>query len=105
MPWKAKTHNPLPGVSKAMERTRDRMRGTRTQRGYTNEWLRASAAFLALHPLCVMCMAIGQRVPAEVTDHVIPHKGNMQLFWDQANWQPLCKLHHDRKTGSENAGC
>ena len=25
---------------------------------------------------------------------------NKQLFWDENNWQPLCKDCHDRKTGA-----
>ena len=37
--------------------------------------------------------------PATVVDHVIPHRGNKQLFWDEKNWQPLCKSCHDLKTG------
>jgi 5-methylcytosine-specific restriction protein A len=35
---------------------------------------------------------------AEVVDHIKPHKGDMTLFWDENNWQSLCKMHHDRKT-------
>ena len=31
----------------------------------------------------------------EVTDHVIPHKGDQALFWDHDNWQPACGWHHD----------
>lgn len=31
----------------------------------------------------------------EVTDHIIPHKGDEQLFWDADNWQPCCRWHHD----------
>jgi 5-methylcytosine-specific restriction protein A len=34
-----------------------------------------------------------------VVDHIIPHRGDQYLFWDQENWQALCKDCHDRKTG------
>lgn len=37
-------------------------------------------------------------------DHIIPHKGDPELFWDQDNWQSLCKPHHDRKTATEDGG-
>ena len=37
--------------------------------------------------------------PATVVDHVIPHRGDRKLFWDEQNWQPLCKECHDKKTG------
>jgi 5-methylcytosine-specific restriction endonuclease McrA len=30
-----------------------------------------------------------------VVDHIIPHKGDKALFWDEKNWQPLCKYCHD----------
>lgn len=33
--------------------------------------------------------------PSVLTDHVIPHKGDMILFWDQSQWQPACQWHHD----------
>jgi hypothetical protein len=28
---------------------------------------------------------------ATVLDHIVPHKGNGELFWDPANWQGLCE--------------
>lgn len=31
----------------------------------------------------------------DVVDHTIPHKGDHKLFWNQANWQPSCRYHHD----------
>lgn len=56
-----------------------------------------------------MCERQGLVVAAEVVDHIRPHRlkealasGDEQaiaearrLFWDKANWQPLCKQHHD----------
>ena len=38
---------------------------------------------------------------ATVADHIIPHKGNLELFWDEGNLQALCKSCHDRKTAKE----
>lgn len=34
-------------------------------------------------------------VPAELVDHVEPHKGDTKKFWDKANWQSSCRWHHD----------
>ncbi|CQR75082.1 hypothetical protein SpAn4DRAFT_4446 [Sporomusa ovata] len=31
-------------------------------------------------------------------DHIKAHRGDQVLFWDQSNWQPLCKKCHDKKT-------
>ena len=38
---------------------------------------------------------------AKEVDHIIPHRGDMQLFWDVANWQGLCKSCHSKKTAQE----
>lgn len=62
---------------------------------YGTRWQKARAAFLAHHPLCVMCAADNRVCEAVIVDHIIPHKGDMKLFWDKANWQSLCKPHHD----------
>lgn len=75
------------------------MRGGADARGYDARWRKARALFLQKHPLCVFCQAEGKLVPATVVDHAIPHRGDPRLFWDEKNWQPLCKDCHDQKTG------
>lgn len=70
-----------------------------SKRGYGSGWQKASKAYLREHPLCEECMRNGKYVQAEVVDHVIPHRGDMKLFWDKSNWQSLCKRCHDKKTG------
>ena len=70
-------------------------KGTAAQRGYGSRWQKARASFLAAHPICVMCKADGTLTPANVVDHVIPHRGDKNLFWDTANWQSLCARHHN----------
>lgn len=54
------------------------------------------------NPLCRRCLLLDKLVPAQVVDHIRPHRGDMFLFWDRANWQSLCKRCHDRKTASED---
>jgi 5-methylcytosine-specific restriction protein A len=76
----------------------DKERGTAAQRGYNKRWQKARMSFLKRHPLCVECEVRGLLRPAQVVDHIIPHKGNKQLFWDRDNWQALCKACHDEKT-------
>ncbi|MCR8827199.1 HNH endonuclease [Photobacterium sp. TY 1-4] len=39
--------------------------------------------------------------PATDVDHITPHKGDRRLFFDQSNWQSLCKSCHSRKTARE----
>ena len=62
-------------------------------------WRRTRRIFLAENPLCVIC-----RAPATEVDHIIPHRGDSTLFWDMANWQPLCHACHSRKTCAEDGG-
>lgn len=71
-------------------------RRTSAQRGYGSRWQKARATYLREHPLCRMHEQLGRIVPATVVDHVVPHRGDLALFWDTANWQPLCKDCHDR---------
>lgn len=59
-----------------------------------SRWRRVREFFLRRHPLCVMCEAEGRVELASVVDHIKPHKGDMALFWDRNNWQPLCASHH-----------
>lgn len=85
--------------SQHMRFSSDRMRGSAKARGYDSRWRKARAAFLQRNPLCNECIKHGRLTPATVVDHVIPHRGDQKLFWDEDNWQALCKSCHDRKTG------
>lgn len=74
-------------------------------RGYGSRWRKARMSYLKRHPLCVYCMADGQRVTvATVVDHEPPHKGDMVMFWDKTTWQSLCKRCHDIKTATHDGG-
>ena len=77
----------------------DRVRGGADARGYDARWRKARKTFLEQHPLCAECQRNGRLTPATVVDHIVPHRGDMRLFWDEKNWQPLCKSCHDEKTG------
>lgn len=75
------------------------------ERGYGAAWQRARLRFLQAHPLCVMCQRDGRVTAAQVVDHITKHEGDQALFWDEANWQPLCKPHHDSdKQMAEKSG-
>ncbi|MBZ5497652.1 MAG: HNH endonuclease [Acidobacteriia bacterium] len=65
--------------------------------GYGHEWRKASRRFLEENPLCVHCRQAGRIRTSEVTDHIVPHKGDMALFWNRSNWQALCWRCHSRK--------
>ena len=71
-------------------------------RGYDRAWQKASRLFLQAHPLCEECMKRGKYTRATVVDHIVPHRGDEELFWDRSNWRALCKRCHDRKTRRED---
>ena len=71
-------------------------------RGYDSRWRKARKLFLKRHPLCEKCKEQGRFVKAEVVDHIVPHRGDGKLFWDESNWQALCKRCHDSKTMTED---
>ena len=77
-------------------------RPSANDRGYDHYWQKASKRYLKANPLCGHCQEKGLLVTAEVVDHIVPHRGDRQLFWDEENWQPLCKKCHDRKTRLED---
>lgn len=94
----------LPGLcathKKDVQRTQDARRGTAHQRGYTSRWSVVRTSYLRTHPFCARCSTDARLVAATVVDHITPHRGDKALFWDRANWQPLCKPCHDRKTAT-----
>ena len=67
---------------------------TSAQRGYGYKWQKARERHLADQPLCTYCDRQGLVTAASVVDHITPHRGDMTLFWDQANWQSLCASCH-----------
>ncbi|ORE90148.1 HNH endonuclease [Aurantimonas sp. 22II-16-19i] len=77
----------------------DARRPSSSERGYDRAWQRASAEYRRANPTCRRCGA-----PATLVDHIEPHRGNMRLFWNRANWQPLCTAcHSGAKQAEEKA--
>ena len=73
-------------------------------RGYNSRWQKARKRYLSdpQHMFCVRCLEEGKYIRATVVDHIIPHRGDRELFWDENNWQPLCEHHHNVKTMTED---
>lgn len=63
-------------------------------------WRDLRAAHLRLNPLCVKC---NPPQPGNIVDHRIPHKGDMDLFFDPTNLQTLCGTHHSSDKQIEEA--
>ncbi|WJO30990.1 HNH endonuclease [Pseudomonas monteilii] len=78
---------------------------TSTQRGYDYRWQKARERHLRTNPLCTYCARAGRTAAASVVDHIIPHRGDQALFWDEDNWQSLCgPCHSSDKQAEEAAG-
>lgn len=66
-------------------------------------WRKRRAEQLAKEPFCRTCAAKGLRVRATEVDHIVPHKGSVELFL-HGELQSLCHRCHSRKTAAENGG-
>ncbi len=89
-------------VCQSQRRTEaDKRRPNANDRGYDSKWRRESKDFLAL-PQNRFCACGCGRI-ADCVDHKIPHRGDMKLFWDRKNWQPLASspCHASRKQRME----
>ncbi len=96
--------NECPSCSRVRKQRSDARRPSATARGYDSRWDKARATYLLSHPYCVMQVAPGRRCgkPANIVDHIVPHRGDQLLFWDKNNWQSLCiKCHCSHKQSHE----
>lgn len=64
-------------------------------------WVQRRTRHLLAEPFCRECAKQGIRTYATDVDHVIPHKGNPELFL-HGELQSLCHACHARKTIQEN---
>jgi 5-methylcytosine-specific restriction enzyme A len=80
----------------------DRHRPNAMQRGYDGKWQKESKAFLALPGNERCACGCGRR--ADMVDHKVAHKGDMKLFWDRANWQPMRLGCNSRKAILQEGG-
>lgn len=71
----------------------------------TKRWKALRLYQLGMEPLCRLCKQVDRITAATVADHVIPHKGDVDLFFDGDNLQSLCKTCHDvTKSRQEHRG-
>ncbi|MBA7611103.1 hypothetical protein ES703_18319 [subsurface metagenome] len=57
---------------------------------YNYLWQKIRKMFLRRNPLCVECLKEGRITPTTVVDHIEPHKGDYDKFWNKDNLQSLC---------------
>lgn len=101
---KALQHGSRCDAHKYQERRNlDKTRPSPRARGYDSRWEKYSKTYLEKNRECraqVVNVCTGM---AMVVDHIKPHKGDMVLFWNPSNHQPLCKACHDYKTANEDS--
>jgi 5-methylcytosine-specific restriction protein A len=87
----------MPAVKRGSmpKRVRQEFRPGARERGYNHLWEQAAKKFRWQNPFCLGCLAVGVKRRAEVTDHIVPHKGDQTLFWAEYNWQSCCAWHHN----------
>lgn len=96
MAARANKRTRLYGVQPRPEATKGYTRIRSSDEYHTSRWTRESRAYRASNPLCVMCQKEGIIHESEVVDHVIPFPVCSDFF-DQNNWQALCKKHNAEK--------
>ena len=70
----------------------------RTKFYSTAAWKRLRAKHLARESVCQFCLAIGRTNAVDlVVDHIDPHRGDREKFYDPRNLQTLCKHCHDSR--------
>ena len=62
-------------------------------------WKRTSEMELINEPLCAACLKEDKVTAATCRDHIIPHRGDYELFWNGKR-QSLCESCHSKKTAS-----
>jgi 5-methylcytosine-specific restriction protein A len=96
-----------------MEARRVEVRGTKAERGYDEEWRKASKDYLEARPFCEYCALEKRRTSAVLVDHLYPHGlrrgrrsyAQVSLFWFRAFWVSCCmKCHNGMKRQVERAG-
>ena len=45
--------------------------------------------------MCAQCRRVVRKLDV---DHIVPHRGDLTLFWDRGNLQALCRQCHRDKT-------
>lgn len=67
-------------------------------------WKRLVSHHRRIEPTCRMCRAAGIVMAVEVVDHIVPHRNDLNLFFDSRNLQSLCAPHHSGAKQREEIG-
>lgn len=103
MPTKPPTHNPRRVAKRDYQRQYDKRRKAEKswRKWYaTAQWKNLRQITLIRFPACTRCLP--ERVtPSTVADHIEPHRGNPELFWNPDNLTGLCATCHNSAKSRE----
>lgn len=103
--WPCPHRVPCPVHGRAQALAKEHRRPNRDVRRwyYHARWVHPDwglrAQVLADDPWCIACQQRGVLTVATDIDHIVPHRGDPELFWDRGNLQGLCRGCHAAKTG------
>lgn len=66
----------------------------------SSRWIKRRKRQLNENPLCALCLKQGLVTPANVADHIDPHRGDHDAFF-HGELQSLCEIHHNAAKQSE----
>lgn len=68
----------------------------------TSRWKNARKRFMMNNPICAECKSTGLITAAQCVDHIRTVQSGAD-FWDETNWQSLCKPCHSAKTRKDGS--
>ncbi len=98
MPTKPPSHNAHQVAQRKKDYDKQRDQSPWRKWYRSARWYSIRDYHKAKHPWCVECQKGGQLVEWTQLDHIVPHRGDYELFWAASNRQGLCDLHHGQKT-------
>ena len=66
----------------------------------SSAWKKFRVNYLKRHPLCIECKKVDITMKATIIDHIIPINSGGDP-WDENHMQPLCYVHHNKKTARD----
>jgi len=85
------------------KRHRPKREKTAAQSLYTYAWQQFSKAWMRSNPLCLYCETQGRIKLAQMVDHIEPHRGDVEVFWQDDNFASCCRAcHNGPKARAEN---
>jgi 5-methylcytosine-specific restriction protein A len=69
----------------------------------SRRWRKLAEAQKQAFPFCIMCQAENVLTIGTVADHITPHRGDHDLFWN-GPLQTLCSEHHSSTKRRQETG-